>query len=171
VERRINSRISTKPRGPIAISEDFDLDKLRGVITYSRYNEPLADGIILTRLRQARAALPNACISTHTNGDYLTREYLEELRDAELNRNIVMTYLGNEDQFSDREILTRVTSKVLDLGLRCEFTGAKPGVRHSATLTCEGMEIYLEARNFAAIGTDHGKLVPPSPYVRTSWCP
>ena len=94
------------------LSELAEID-YRGVVTYSRYNEPLADRIILTRLRQARAALPNAILSTHTNGDYLNREYLDALRDAGLNRITIMNYLGNDDQFSDRETLTRMASKAV----------------------------------------------------------
>jgi radical SAM protein with 4Fe4S-binding SPASM domain len=141
------------------------------IITYNRYNEPLADRIILQRLRQARTALPQACLSTATNGDYLTRPYLDELQDAGLNRLFIMTYLGNDEPFSDASMLTRMTSKALELGLRCEFTEATAGVRYSAALTYHGMDVYLEARNFAVVGTDRGKLVAMPPYVRTSWCP
>jgi len=65
-------------------------------ITFSRYNEPLSDRIILTRIRQARELLPRAFLQAHTNGDYLTRSLLDELRDAGLNRLRVQVYLGND---------------------------------------------------------------------------
>jgi MoaA/NifB/PqqE/SkfB family radical SAM enzyme len=141
------------------------------VITYSRYNEPLADRIILERLRQARQLLPNAILSTHTNGDYLTRAYLDDLRDAGLNRIVIMTYLGNNEEFSDKKVLSRLTTKAVELGLKCEFTLALAGVRYNATLSYEGMGVYMQARNFDVVGTDRGKLVQLEPYVRTSWCP
>ena len=47
-----------------------------GFISYSRYNEPLADKVILERLCQASATLPNATLHANTNGDYLTPDYL-----------------------------------------------------------------------------------------------
>lgn len=152
------------------LSELAEID-YRGTITYSRYNEPLADRIILERIRQARRLLPHARLSTHTNGDYLTRPYLDELRDAGLNRMFIMTYLGNNDQFDDRKVLSRLTSKAVDLGLRAEFTLANAGVRYNATLAYEGMDVQIEARNYAEVGTDRGKLIQLAPYKRTAWCP
>jgi MoaA/NifB/PqqE/SkfB family radical SAM enzyme len=56
-----------------------------GVVTYSRYNEPLSDRIILHRIQQAREILPKAHLMTYTNGDYLTRDYIDDLRAAGLN--------------------------------------------------------------------------------------
>ncbi|MDR0822180.1 MAG: radical SAM protein, partial [Endomicrobium sp.] len=50
--------------------QEIDYD---GCVSYSRYNEPLADRIILTRIKQARQYLPNAFLYSHTNGDYLNR--------------------------------------------------------------------------------------------------
>jgi radical SAM protein with 4Fe4S-binding SPASM domain len=143
----------------------------RGVVTYSRYNEPLADRIILTRLRQARGALPNAFLSTHSNGDYLTRAYLNELREAGLNRIFIMSYLGNNDRFDEVRILERMTTKAAELGLSYTPTIAESGERHQFALEYEGMEVYIEGRNYEAVGTDRGKLVTLPPYVRTSWCP
>lgn len=170
IDRRSENRYMSEELYLRILAELAEID-YRGVITYSRYNEPLADRIILTRLRQARAALPNAILSTHTNGDYLTREYLEALRDAGLNRMIIMAYLGNDDQFSDVQTLTRMTAKMVDLGLRGEFTRAEAGARYTAKLAYKGMQVRLDARNFAAVGTDRGKLVQLEPYIRTSWCP
>ncbi|MGH8556777.1 MAG: radical SAM protein, partial [Methylococcales bacterium] len=112
-------------------------------ITYSRYNEPLSDRIILKRLRQARAELPNVYLSTYTNGDYLTREYLDELRDAGLNNIYIMTYLGDKQRFSDIKILTRMMRKIAQLGLACEFTEAREGIAYTAKLRYKGMTVSI----------------------------
>src|SRR5439155_16258576 len=111
IDRRTTNRYMDEELYLKIISELAEID-YRGTITYSRYNEPLADRIILTRLREARAALPNALLSTHTNGDYLTRDYLDDLRKSGLNRIIIMTYAGNDDSFSHCDILTRMVSKL-----------------------------------------------------------
>jgi radical SAM protein with 4Fe4S-binding SPASM domain len=151
------------------LSELAEID-YRGMIWYQRYNEPLADRVILDRIREARAVCPTAKPATFTNGDYLTREYLDELRDAGLKGILIMTYLGNEDRFDDDEMLKRMRAKATQLGLSCEFTLECPGVRYNAKLPYEGMEVLMQARNFESIGTDRGKLVDVGPYVRTSWC-
>ncbi len=170
IDRRSTNRYMDEALYLRILSELAEIN-YRGVITYSRYNEPLADRIILERIRQARAALPQAVLSTHTNGDYLTRAYLDQLRDAGLNRIFIMTYLGNNEPFSDQKVLSRLASKAVDLGLRCEFTLALAGVRYNATLAYDGMEVQIEARNYAEVGTDRGKLIQLAPYVRTAWCP
>ncbi len=140
-------------------------------ITYSRYNEPLSDRIILERLRQARAALPSAYLSTYTNGDYVTREYLDELRDAGLNNIYIMIYLGNKERFSDTKMLTAMMRKVAQLSLSCKFTEAIEGIAYSAQLRYKGMTIHVLSRNFERIGTDRGGQVDIGPYQRTSPCP
>ncbi len=147
----------------------IDYDK---VITYSRYNEPLADRIILTRLRQARQALPKACLSTHSNGDYLKREYLDELRDAGLNRLRVQVYLGNkEEPFDDHKVLFRMIQKLKSLGLPYKMIAASQGIRYLAQVHYEGMEVTFDARNFAEIGIDRGQTVTlPKVYERNSPC-
>lgn len=143
----------------------------RGCITYSRYNEPLADRIILSRLRQARELVPNAILSTHTNGDYLDRSYLEELRNAGLNTLKVQTYLGNKRKFSDADILTRMSRQLNDIGFPYKFTVVSPGVRYMAAVRVRGMDVTVDARNFDVIGVDRGQTVSlPQKYERISPC-
>jgi hypothetical protein len=170
IDRRSANQLMDEALYLRILSELAEIDYSK-VITYSRYNEPLANRIFLQRLREARAALPKACLSTFTNGDYLTRPYLDELRDAGLNRIQIMTYLGDDEPFSDTKVLTRMMRKAADLDLPCEFTEAKEGAYYWAALAYGGMTVNLGAKNFAVVGTDRGKLIQLSPYVRTSWCP
>jgi radical SAM protein with 4Fe4S-binding SPASM domain len=142
-----------------------------GVITYSRYNEPLADRIILSRLRQAKELVPNAALSTHSNGDYLDRPYLEELRAAGLNILRIQSYLGNRKKFSDAAILTRMSRQLNKLGYPYKFTMVAPGVRYIATVRVPGMEVTVDARNFDVIGVDRGQTITlPQKYKRISPC-
>jgi len=142
-----------------------------GVITYSRYNEPLADKIILTRIRQARELLPKAKLSTHTNGDYLDREYLDELKAAGLDRLRVQVYLGNNERFNDEVMRTRMARRLNDLGLPYSATMTEPNVRHMAAVQYPGMEVTFDARNFDAIGVDRGQTIAmPEIYERTAPC-
>jgi radical SAM protein with 4Fe4S-binding SPASM domain len=128
-------------------------------VTYSRYNEPLSDRIILTRIRQARALLPAAHLYTHTNGDYLNRKLLDELRDAGLNRLRVQVYLGNNDRFSDTAVLTRMAQRMGDLGLPFEFTDVRQNAFYAARVRYPGMEVTFESANFDLHGVDRGQTI------------
>jgi hypothetical protein len=140
-------------------------------ITFSRYNEPLADRVILDHLRQARAALPKVTLLTHTNGDYLHRAYLDDLRAAGLNILRVQVYLGNDDRYDDGKINIRMYRRLTALGLPFQFVSVQPGIRHSARIIYDGMEVTFDARNFDLIGTDRGQLIQlGQPYQRASPC-
>ena len=73
-----------------------------GIITYSRYNEPLSNReIFIERLKQAREFCPNAYLRTNSNGDFLTsKEYLDALAEAGLNELEVQCYLKYDEDFN-----------------------------------------------------------------------
>lgn len=132
----------------------------RGSITYSRYNEPLADrATILTRIRQARERLPGAFLFTHSNGDFATRDYLDALAEAGLNALRMQTYPGNDERWEDAAILARQARQLERLGLAASPMIHAPGVRHMVRADHPRLELTIDARNFDDIGTDRGGLV------------
>ena len=171
IDRRSNNRYMDEALYLRILSELAAIDYDQ-VITYSRYNEPLADRIILQRLRQARETLPKACLSTHTNGDYLNRSYLDELKEAGLNRLCVQVYCGGkEEPFNEERILNQMIQRIMSLGLPYNMTSAVKGIRYMAQISYEGMEVTFDARNFAVIGVDRGQTVTlPKTYERRSPC-
>lgn len=79
-----------------------------GELTYSRYNEPLSQReLIIKRIKQARDILPHAILRTNTNGDYITRDYIEELYDAGLNQLWIQQYLSNEERYNHEKMKDR----------------------------------------------------------------
>lgn len=131
-----------------------------GQIQFGRYNEPLADRIILTRIRQAREHCPKAFLYTHTNGDYLTREYLEELSSAGLNAIRLQTYLGNNDRYDDARMQARQKQQLEKLGLRIARTLVSVvEYRHYHLTDYPKLQLTIDARNFDRIGIDRGGLV------------
>jgi len=155
----------------LRILEDLASIDYSGVITYSRYNEPLADRIILTRIRQARQHLPKATLSTHTNGDYLDQDYLRDLKEAGLDRLKVQVYLGNDEHFEDEAMRKRLARRINDLGLPHRTKIAEPNVRYLVEAQYPGMEVKFDARNFDVIGVDRGQtIVMPTAYERTAPC-
>jgi radical SAM protein with 4Fe4S-binding SPASM domain len=155
----------------LKILEDLASINYKGVITYSRYNEPLADKIILKRIQQARDMVPEAILYTHTNGDYLDRDYLGELKAAGLNTLRVQAYLGNNEKFADEKIKTRLIRQIEKLDYPYQFTIEEPNVRYMAALDFPGMEVTFDARNFDEIGVDRGQTIKlHKKYERTSPC-
>jgi MoaA/NifB/PqqE/SkfB family radical SAM enzyme len=142
------------------ILDDLASIDYRGQIQFGRYNEPLADDAILARINEARDTLPRAWLYTHTNGDFLTPLYLDELKAAGLRELKIQTYLGNNERWDETAILDRQRSQLARLGLRIRKTlTAAPGQRHFHETDNPGMLVTIDARNFDAIGTDRGGLV------------
>ncbi|MDR2526768.1 MAG: radical SAM protein, partial [Rickettsiales bacterium] len=94
----------------MGILDDLKSIEYRGMITYSRYNEPLSHKqIIIDRLKQARKYCPNALLHTNTNGDYLDREFLDDLYDAGLRSISIQIYLKEKEQFDVEQIKNRMS--------------------------------------------------------------
>lgn len=145
----------------LRILEDLAAVDYCGQIQYGRYNEPLADRVILTRIAQAARKVPKAWLYTHTNGDFLTRDYLDELKAAGLNGLAIQTYLGNNERYDERDMQERMAKQLLALGLKVtEPLCRAPGLRHHYRTDYDGMRVTIDARNFTEIGTDRGALVP-----------
>ena len=127
-----------------------------GAITYSRYNEPLADKIILKRIRQAREILPNAFLFTHTNGDYLTKEYLDELSESGLNMIKVQCYLNKDEKFDvESVIFPKIENMSKRLGLSYNIVGQYSdfiGVKYNY----DKMAVHQEALDFRKVGVNRG---------------
>ncbi|MDX2153763.1 MAG: radical SAM protein [Bryobacteraceae bacterium] len=140
-------------------------------ISYSRYNEPLSDRVILQRLAEARGALPNALLHTNTNGDYLTAAYLRELYHAGLNSLNIQVYLGNDERYDHGKVKQRMSLMVAKLGLPFEMTGDIDNSWVEAQLFYEDMKIRIYGRNFSENGANRGGLVQVrSCESRTSPC-
>lgn len=142
-----------------------------GMISYSRYNEPLSDRIILTRLAQARRALPDALLHTNTNGDYLTRAYLAELVDAGLRSLNIQIYLANGERYEHGRMRAKLQKTIAALALDAAIVRDEPGVWLEATAQHGELRLRLYARNFDVNGCSRGDSVPVRRhYERTSPC-
>jgi hypothetical protein len=168
---RISQNTHMRPEIYTSILSQLASIEYQGRISYSRYNEPLADKIILERLRQAGAILPRALLHTNTNGDYLTPEYLEELYDAGLRSMNVQIYLKNHERYDHDRIDERGEQTVRRLELPYQVTVDQPGVWYEMQIEYRNMKIRLYGRNFAVNGTSRGDQVDiHRDYVRTLPC-
>jgi hypothetical protein len=147
---------------------EISYDKM---ITYSRYNEPLSDKIIIERLNQARRALPRALLHANTNGDYLSHDYLKELYDAGLRSLNIQFYLGKDERY-DHQKIKRVAEKTLDqISLPATISSEIEGEFLGYRLEYKDMSINAYGRNFVKTGTNRGGQVDINHgYIRTAPC-
>jgi MoaA/NifB/PqqE/SkfB family radical SAM enzyme len=143
----------------------------RGTISFSRYNEPLADRVILRRLAEARAHLPHATLHTNTNGDYLTPAYLDALAESGLDSLNIQVYLGNADRYDHERMRSRLAQIAGRLRLNTTTTIDEPDVWLEAAVSHPRIRIRIYARNFERNGNSRGGSVPIQiTPLRTSPC-
>jgi len=170
IDRRSSTLYMPEPLY-LRILEQLAEIQYRGMISYSRYNEPLADRIILRRLAQAKAALPGALLHANSNGDYLTPAYLEELVDAGLRSLNIQIYLGNRDLYDHDRMRARLDQIVEKLRLTATVTIDRPDEWLEASVDYAGLRLRIYARNFTRNGCNRGGSVPiPAAVTRTSPC-
>jgi pyruvate formate-lyase activating enzyme-like uncharacterized protein len=157
-------RLSTNKIMPESMYLDI-LEQLKEIeysqeITYSRYNEPLAHKeLIIKRITQARKALPKAKLRTNTNGDYVTLEYIHDLRDAGLNEIFIQQYLANNEYYDHAKMKKRMLKKIKQLGIGYSVISDIENHRIEYNLNIPGITVHLRARNFAIEGTSRTEKV------------
>ena len=154
------------------ILEDLAEISYTGEITYSRYNEPLSHrDIFIRRVKQARDILPDAILRTNTNGDYVTRDYIEELNDIGFNQLWIQQYLGNNEKYNHERVRKVMDMKVKKLKLPYKVLTDIEDCRLEYDVSYGNMTIHIRARNFDLDGSSRGESVPLAQgYVRTQRC-
>tara|TARA_R110001583_G_scaffold55762_5_gene168906 strand:+ start:494 stop:1363 length:870 start_codon:yes stop_codon:yes gene_type:complete len=146
--------------------------KYSGELAYNRYNEPLSQkDLFLKRVRQARAALPNAILRTNTNGDYVTREYIEELCDVGFDRLFIQQYLSNNEKYNHEKMRARCEKKIKKLGLSAIVLTDISDYKLEYDISHRDMTIHIRSRNFDLDGSSRGDTIDlANDYVRTQKC-
>jgi MoaA/NifB/PqqE/SkfB family radical SAM enzyme len=129
---------------------------------------------LVTRARQARAAIPKALLTVLTNGDYLTRDYLEELYDAGIRQMHISVHLQRFMPFDDQKVLKRVVMLAKRLGVEWRIDRHVPGREVYARLMFRDMMLQVFQLDYEHLGHDRGGLldgIGRQDYVRTSACP
>ena len=153
------------------ISQLAEID-FTGELTYSRYNEPLAKkNIILKRIKQARELLPNAVLRSNTNGDYVNRQYIEELHEAGLDQLWIQQYLGNDEKYDHEKMRQRAMKKIKKLGIPYTLLTDIPGCKLEYDISYKNMKIHIRSRNFELDGSSRGDTNNIAKnYTRTQKC-
>lgn len=148
-----------------------------GTLSFHRYNEPLADrAYLLRRLRQARTWASSAFIRLFTNGDYLTPDYLDEIRRLGCGSVICSVYLQEGRVYDDAEMMSAIARRLRMLGRPYDWEVSEPGL-HLARLRDDAMEIIVRGQDFyrpdanGPAGSSRGGILPlDRGWVRTDAC-
>ncbi len=168
---RISTNILMQPETYSSIIDQLASINYDGMITYSRYNEPFADRVILDRIREAHEKLPDAKLHTNTNGDYLDPEYLAEIYDAGMRSLNIQFYLKNEERYNHEAIRRRGEQTIARLKLPYRLVRDEPGEWLEYAFEFRDMKIRGYGRNFESGGTSRGDEVDINrDYVRTMPC-
>ncbi|WP_157143197.1 radical SAM/SPASM domain-containing protein [Brachyspira pilosicoli] len=131
-------------------------------INFHRFNEPLANKeLILKRIKQARTNLPKIQIGILTNSDYLTKDYLDELKIAGVNFVLMSYYFNKNENYNKDEIVNIKMKKLIDkLGLSIiHILDSNDGNRVDVVLNYDGMSVMYKASDFTKMGNTRGGVV------------
>lgn len=143
-----------------------------GKVSFSHYNEPLAEDKIFEDIRLAKSSLPDALLHLNTNGDYLTPDILEKLSNVGLGSICIQAYpVGTKKRkrFSHSPARILINTKAMQAGL----PEAHIKLRHGyldAFYQVKDLAVCIRAMNFEAIGTNRGGLVDIEQGRRTTPC-
>lgn len=141
------------------------------MISYSRYNEPTSNReIFIKRLKQAKTIIPNATLHTNTNGDFLTRDYLDELYESGLKSMNIQSYLSKNEIFNTDNIKIKIDIMAEKLGL--DFVEKINSIdRYEIAFKYEEMNLNMYARDFRLNGNNRGGVLDTIPaIIRKSPC-
>ena len=143
-----------------------------GEVAYSRYNEPLAcRDVLIKRVKQAREHLPNAKLRTNTNGDYVTKDYIQELESIGFDELFIQQYLGNNEVYNHTKAKKKMLKKLEKLDLPAKLLIDINDHKIEYDLSYKSMLVHIRARNFAYDGSSRGDAVPIAmDYTRTQRC-
>lgn len=135
-------------------------------ITFSYFNEPLCSQKICNRISAIKEALPNSYLYVFSNGDYATREYLEELESAGLDGIKIDVYTNEKPGEYSREYALSETNKLIKrLQLQPNFQ-VKSADEESSFLVARAkigrLNVEIFTQDFAATAANRAEALPES---------
>jgi len=168
VDRRSHNIIIDNTAFTRVIGELAEIEYNR-MISLAGHNEPLADRDILTKISIIRKLLPYVQILVYSNGDYLKRDYLDELRAAGLNNLEMSIHPQAGEAYSTEHCIDRINKMATRLEL-----GAPAISAHSsgviASLPYDGMSVRMFQNDYATNGYDWAGLIKREMPIRTAPC-
>lgn len=140
----------------VKILNDLAEISYSGNFHFHRFNETLANKeLVLKRISQTREKLPNASLAIFTNGDYLDREYLDNLRDCGVNWILMSFYFNKNQEFDITNLIQPAIDKMakkLDLQYRVILDN----IQEYKVQFDYDIDVFYRAWNPRQIGSNRG---------------
>ncbi len=137
------------------LSEMREID-YRGIFTLALFNEPLADRDIMKRIKTVKEYCPHSYVRMNSNGDYLTKDYLEELSDAGLDEMLVTLHMNSGEKYTDEVAEKKLQVFFAKLGLEYSITSRTSMHNISCDLLYKGIRMLVVTNNWLEDGNDRG---------------
>lgn len=142
-----------------------------GDISFSLYNEPLADNNLEEiRIKPLKNILKNCKLIINTNGDFLDYERLKKLESAGLD-NLMVSIYGITDkidyQWNSEVAEDAIRNKAKSLGMSAPTFTSGDSEKFVTTADFFGnMNVVFIAQNFHISGYDRGMLLSDKPFPK-----
>ena len=135
-----------------------DLD-YRNTVSLSLYNEPLLDGLLLTRACYIRDKLPFSYIRFNSNGDYLDLEWIKKLSTSGVKEIQVTTHFSPGEKWDDAVAIERVQKLLNKINAPSDIKDFTPGHNVTTDFIHEGIRILILANNWEVDGNSRGGII------------
>lgn len=119
------------------------------------YNEPSSDReLLLSRIKELRMALPSSRIYFSTNGDYLNRDYLNEMVRAGLSELYVTLHTPKGRPYSDTYAIQRLTEMAVRLGKSVKINAFAQQQTLQGVMSIFGIKVNIFSTNYDVFGSN-----------------
>lgn len=123
-----------------------------GMLNFHRFNEPLADKEwILRCIKEARNALPKATLGIFTNGDFLEKSHLDDLRKVGVSFILMSYYFSKNEEFDALKIKPAFDKMALKLGLEYKQI-QNDNEQYAIKFIYDGLDFTYRAFNPRTVG-------------------
>jgi radical SAM protein with 4Fe4S-binding SPASM domain len=140
----------------VKILEEMRQIDYRGMFVLSLFNEPLADRDILKRIRTVKEYCPNSYVRMNSNGDYLTKEFLEELNLAGLSEILITCHMNGSEIYTDLLAAKKIDDFFEKMGLEYKITSKIEGHNISCDYIYKNIRMLVVTNNWSEDGNDRG---------------
>jgi radical SAM protein with 4Fe4S-binding SPASM domain len=137
------------------IVDDLALIDYSGGICLNLYNEPTANrDLLLARIITVRKQLSKSRIYFSTNGDFLNRDYINEMVDAGLSELYVTLHTPKGKPYLDTYVIDRFCELSVRLSKAIKVTTFSSNQTVQGDMTLFGIRINIFSTNYDILGTD-----------------
>lgn len=128
----------------------------RGIFTLSLFNEPLADRDILHRAAHIRRECPCSYIRFNSNGDYLDKDFLNELGRSGVNEMLITQHMNEGEVYTDQLALEKIDKFFKRMNMDYKVKKIVPGHNVTCDMLWNQMRLLVVTNNWEIDGNDRG---------------